>query len=135
MDFKSCDNLLTKWNLRNIILEGLFLPRLTLRFPPNLAGKRNWMPSFHQPLQDENTEIPFTQNFENNEFCFQLDHFWGAFVIYMIGVLCAGLIFLSEKLFATKKAKDTKKRSHQVTIAGSSVRIMRYHPASRLEAW
>ena len=38
-----------KRNLRNSILEGLFIPRLMLRFPPILADKRNWMRSFHWP--------------------------------------------------------------------------------------
>ena len=38
-----------KRNLRNPILEGLFILRLMLRFPPILAGKRNWMCGFHRP--------------------------------------------------------------------------------------
>ena len=35
--------------LRNLILKGLFVSRLMLRFPPILAGKRNWMRGFYQP--------------------------------------------------------------------------------------
>ena len=27
----------------------MFIPRLLLRFPPTLAGKRNWMRGFHRP--------------------------------------------------------------------------------------
>ena len=36
-------------NPRNLILEGLFIPWLKLRFPPILAGKPNWMRNFHLP--------------------------------------------------------------------------------------
>ena len=38
-----------KWNLRNILLEGLFIPQLMLRFPSILSGKHNWMRGFHRP--------------------------------------------------------------------------------------
>ena len=40
-----------KWNLKNIILEGLFILRLMLRFHPVLAAKRNWMRVFTDPLR------------------------------------------------------------------------------------
>ena len=39
----------TKRNPRNLILEGLFIRRLMLHFPPILARKRNWMQDFHRP--------------------------------------------------------------------------------------
>ena len=38
-----------KRNLRNLILEGLFINLLMLRFPPILAGRRNRMHGFHRP--------------------------------------------------------------------------------------
>ena len=38
-----------KQNPRNLILEGLFIQCLMLRFPPILAGRRNWMNGFHPP--------------------------------------------------------------------------------------
>ena len=38
-----------KRNIRNLILEGLFIWYLMLRLPPILAGKRNWMLSFLWP--------------------------------------------------------------------------------------
>ena len=37
------------YNVRHfLILEGLFIQRLMLRFPPILAGRRNWMHGFHR---------------------------------------------------------------------------------------
>ena len=38
-----------KRNPRNLILEGLFIRRHMLRFPPILACRRNSMHGFHQP--------------------------------------------------------------------------------------
>ena len=39
----------TKRNLKNLILEGLFIQGHLLRFSPFLAGKRNWMCGVLQP--------------------------------------------------------------------------------------
>ena len=37
-----------KLNIRNLVLENLFILRLMLRSPPILAGKRNWARNFHR---------------------------------------------------------------------------------------
>ena len=41
--------LLCKRNLRNLIVQGLFIRHHMMRFPPILAGKRNWMFGLHRP--------------------------------------------------------------------------------------
>ena len=41
-------SLITKRNLRDLILEDLFIPNLKLCFP-SISGKLNWVRGFHRP--------------------------------------------------------------------------------------
>ena len=38
-----------KMNIRNLHVEGRFIPRLMLRFPPILAGTKSHIDPFHRP--------------------------------------------------------------------------------------